>query len=268
MQQNTFRMIELADGSFPSQLQRKRISHWIGRVDGDVKLMALQHAVRLATGIVATAFIQERRHGLGHAFAIADADLQFVGRLDVRLGIGAVLLFPLLAEGAAKVKDLFVTQKNFMAATVNGCARLNHDVLIAAGGVGMGNDLQAAHRSPAVQVLVMAVFLAEKEALLISEIALYQQFSGEEMIARQLRDLTLDAAFVFFRAMSVAACHGAFLSPQLSNVHAPMRVLRPTRMAGGPCSSRGCPSAVSYPSFDWPSTTSFGSIPTTVSFPI
>src|SRR5882757_1592329 len=101
----------------------------------------------------------------------------------------------------------------------------------------MLDDLQSADRAPAVQMLVVPVLFAEKEALFVGEVALHQQLAGEIVIARQLRNFALDAALTLLRAVAIATCHGSFLSRQLSNVLAPMRVVLPIRIAGGPFSS-------------------------------
>src|SRR5947207_13969514 len=107
--------------------------------------MAFENAVWLASGVVTAALIKQRRHRLGGALAVTDANLQLV-RLLVRLRSLALQLLPLFAEVLANIKDLFIAQQDLMTAAINRRARLHHHVLIAARRIGVHSHLDPADR--------------------------------------------------------------------------------------------------------------------------
>ena len=134
----------------------------------------------------------------------------------------AVQLLPGLQEGRAEIEHGVVADQDLAPAAVDGDTRGDHHVLLAAGGVGVFEDLQPAHRSPAMEILVVAPVLAHEIELLVEEILRRHDLAVEQGVAGKLRDLAFGAvrmslwdAGVFHGPNPVirGLCHGRGANP-------------------------------------------------------
>ena len=141
------------DRVLPAQARLVRpMAGWL-RVDEDVEFEGLADAVGRAGGVVAAAVVVQDGDVLGRALAVAEADLEGVGHpvpasVAVRgqHGHGRYL---------AQVEGGLLGDEDFVAAAVDRCSRLDDQVAVLAGGVGVLDDAQAADRPGPVQTLMV-----------------------------------------------------------------------------------------------------------------
>ena len=148
--------------------------------------------VRQARSLAAAATLEHCRHRFDLAFGIADRELQSM-RQVVGRRLLAVQFLPSLEEGRAEVEHGVVADQDLTPTAVNGHAGHDHYVLLATGGIGMFEDFQAAHRPPAMEVLIVAAILAHEIELLVEEILRRHDLAVEQGVAGKLRDLAFGA---------------------------------------------------------------------------
>ena len=127
--------------------------------------------------VVAAALVEQHRDLFGRAFAIADAEFEPVILLVVTRFLQRLEFRELLEH-----EDFLVDHQEFMAAAVDRGSGLQNDHTVAAGRVGMLDDLEPAHHADSVKPLVMLANILAKIELLVGEIAFDQQLAGEVVV--------------------------------------------------------------------------------------
>ena len=152
----------------------------------DAQLVALADAAGLAGALVAAAVGVERGHEVRLALGVAERDeqvLQPVLAVAIAVAIAVAVApaaavavaAPLPGGGREIFREVYVNllaDENLAAAAVERQPRLDDDEAVAAVGVRVLCDAQAADRPPAVQVAVVQPVLAEQVLLLVAEVAL------------------------------------------------------------------------------------------------
>src|SRR5688500_1460165 len=95
----------------PFQANAARFLRRRARIEQYIEFITFENAVWLAGGVVAAAFIKERRHFFTGTFLIPHTESQGV-RLVVKSGVLAVLLPPILQQPIAEVEVLLARDEN------------------------------------------------------------------------------------------------------------------------------------------------------------
>ena len=172
----------------PVEARMRRDADRIGRVDLDLERKALEDAVRRAGGIVAAAIVEQYRNVLDRTFAIGEAEAQVVGFV-IRL------VDQRLDRREIRQRDHFgFDHQNVLAAAIDRAAGLQHHQAIAAGRVRMLHEIEPADDAGAMQPLVMQPKFLADIGLLVGEVALHQQLSGEVVVAHGMARFAIVAA--------------------------------------------------------------------------
>ena len=152
------------------------------RIDEHVDIERLQDAVGQAAGVVAPALVVQHRDRLGAALAIAQAELQRMGLLVVRV--------ERLDRGEEReVEALLLAHDDLVPAAVERRSRLDAHEPVATTRRLVLLHAQPADHSPAVQLTVVMPVLVDEVVLLVGEVALEQQLAREVVVAGERADV-------------------------------------------------------------------------------